>query len=220
MFGWIKLHRKLLENGWLKNPKLLTFWIYCLLKATHEPFKAKAGYQEVQLEPGQFIFGLHKASEESFLSIQTIRTCLDTLRRWGNITVKSTNKFSIISIMNWDVYQCGELGSNKPLTNKQQTTNNIQEYKEQKNKYFCARFDLFYKSYPKRRARRDAEKAWIKLNPDESLVEVIRASLAKHKDSQDWQKDGGRYIPLPASWLNGRRWEDDLGDITEDRDEW
>lgn len=210
MDGWVKLHRQLIERGWLKNPKLLTFWIYCLLKATHEPFKAKVGFQEVQLEAGQFIFGLRKASEESFLSIQTIRTCLDTLKRWGNITLKSTNKFSVISIINWESYQCADFENNKPLTNKQQTTNNIQEHKEQKNKYSCAQFDLFYKSYPKKRARRDAERAWSKLNPDESLFQSIMTALEKQKATQDWKKDGGQFIPLPATWINGRRWEDEI----------
>jgi hypothetical protein len=133
MEGWIKLHRQLIERGWLKNPKLLTFWIYCLLKATHQPVKAKVGYQEVDLEAGQFIFGLRKASDESFLSVRTIRTCLDFLRKAGNLTIKTTNRFSIISIINWELYQgdnsANDTQSDKQTTNKRQHTRTKEQKK-------------------------------------------------------------------------------------------
>jgi len=105
MEGWIKLHRQLLTNGWLKNHKLLAFWIYCLLKATHEPVKVIWGFQEVHLDPGQFIFGRHKAAKETGLSEREIRTCLDSLSKAGNLTSKATNRFSILSVVNWDTYQ-------------------------------------------------------------------------------------------------------------------
>jgi phage replication O-like protein O len=76
--------------------------------------------------------------------------------------------------------------------------------------YTRENFDLFYRAYPKRKARRDAQRAWTKLNPDESLVYAILTALEKQKSSLDWKKDGGQYIPLPATWLNGRRWEDEI----------
>ena len=211
MDGWIKLHRQLIERGWLKNHNVCIFWIYCLLKATHEPIKIIVGFQEVDLQPGEFVFGRHKASKETGLSEQEIRTCIDSLRKRQNLTIKSTNKFSIISIKNWDTYQNpnnANQPANQPATNQQVTTN--KNDKNEKNKYSCANFDLFYRSYPKKKARRDAEKAWSKLNPDESLFQSIMTALEKHKASQDWKKDGGQFIPLPATWINGRRWEDEV----------
>ncbi len=114
--GWIKLHRQLVTNGWLKNHKLFTFWIYCLLKATHKPIKVIVGYQEVHLEAGQFIFGRRKAVKEIGLSEQEIRTCVDSLRKRKNLTIKSTHRFSIITIMNWDIYQ-GSQDESNPLNN-------------------------------------------------------------------------------------------------------
>jgi len=74
-------------------------------------------------------------------------------------------------------------------------------------------FAKFYDAYPKKRARRDAAKAWAKLNPDESLFTVIMGALEKHKALPDWKKDNGQYIPLPASWINGRRWEDEIPEV-------
>ncbi len=81
-------------------------------------------------------------------------------------------------------------------------------------------FDEFYADYPRKEARRDAEQAWRKLAPDEPLRRQIHAALTAQKTSQRWLKDNGSYIPLPASWLNGRRWEDQLLSGSEPADSW
>jgi hypothetical protein len=118
--GWIKLYRQILTNGWFKNPNVLVFWIYCLLKAAHKPTKVIRGYNEIRLESGQFVFGRRKASEEIALSERKIRTCLAFLVKAGNLTIKSTNRFSIISVTNWKIYQDPE-GRYDPQ-NDQRTT--------------------------------------------------------------------------------------------------
>jgi hypothetical protein len=76
-------------------------------------------------------------------------------------------------------------------------------------------FDQFYRLYPRRQKRPNAESAWKKLKPDAALRETLLAALANHRLRPDWIKDGGQYIPLPASWLNGRCWEDELLATTE-----
>lgn len=71
-------------------------------------------------------------------------------------------------------------------------------------------FAQFWKLYPKKKGRKDAAKAWAKLNPDETLRTAMITSLAKQCVSLDWTKEGGRYIPNGATWINGERWEDEL----------
>jgi hypothetical protein len=71
-------------------------------------------------------------------------------------------------------------------------------------------FEAFWSAYPKRKAKGDAEKAWAKLKPDSELAERIMTALRQAKTSPEWVRDAGRYIPHPASWLNGKRWEDDI----------
>ena len=71
-------------------------------------------------------------------------------------------------------------------------------------KAFCD----FYTAYPVKQARQDAEKAWLKLSPDDTLREAIMAGLLSAKGSEEWHEDGGKYIPHPATFLNSRRWED------------
>jgi hypothetical protein len=66
-------------------------------------------------------------------------------------------------------------------------------------------FAEFWSAYPKKVAKGDAEKAWKKHKPD---IAACLAALAIAKTSPDWTKDGGQFIPYPATWLNGKRWED------------
>jgi phage replication O-like protein O len=72
------------------------------------------------------------------------------------------------------------------------------------------RFSRFYAAYPKKRAKQDAIKAWRKISPENGLFETIMAAVVKQKRSDDWTRENGRFIPNPASWLNGRRWEDEV----------
>ncbi|NPV80709.1 MAG: hypothetical protein HPY52_10615 [Firmicutes bacterium] len=70
-------------------------------------------------------------------------------------------------------------------------------------------FEQFWTAYPKKRSKGQAEKAWAKLQPDEQLVETMLAAIERAKTSEEWRKEGGRYIPYPATWLNAKGWEDD-----------
>lgn len=70
-------------------------------------------------------------------------------------------------------------------------------------------FDTFWTNYPKKRSKGQAEKAWAKIKPNEQLTGEILSALERAKTSADWQKDGGQYIPYPATWLNAKGWEDD-----------
>lgn len=72
----------------------------------------------------------------------------------------------------------------------------------------AAGFEQFWKLYPKKRSRKEALKAWNKLNPTVDLQTLMIAALAKHCVSLDWTKAGGQYIPLASTWLNGERWHD------------
>ncbi len=142
--GYIRTWRKVLDSGWLKNHKLWVFWTYCLLKASYKEFNAIIGLQVVHLMPGQFIFGRKKASKETGLTEREIRTILEFLKKAGNLTIKTTNKFSVITIVNWSIYQSQE-NENDQL-NDQQVTNKgpHTRIKEYKNINIYSREVLFY----------------------------------------------------------------------------
>lgn len=183
--GYVKLWRKSLDSGLIKNHKLWVFWTYCLMKATHKKHDAVIGYQTIHIMPGQFVFGRKKASLETGLTEQEIRTAVASMISSKNITIKPTNKYSIITIINWDIYQSegkeDNHQTNQQLTNKQPTTNHIQECKECKE--------------------RDVEH--FKPDSDEYrlaslLYELIKNRNPKHKkpNLQAWAKDINKIIRI------------------------
>lgn len=70
-------------------------------------------------------------------------------------------------------------------------------------------FDEFWKVYPRKEAKATAKKAWAKIKPEDGLLDRITSAVSAKASTFDWTKEGGKYIPLPASWLNQRRWEDE-----------
>ena len=97
---------------------------------------------------------------------------------------------------------------------QQERQSNIDKDKKQPRKPFRSikqqdRFDTFWEEYPRKRSKGQAEKTWVKLDPDDATFEAILSGLDKAKRSIDWQKDGGQYIPYPSTWLNAKGWEDE-----------
>lgn len=78
-------------------------------------------------------------------------------------------------------------------------------------------FENFWKQYPRKTDKQRAQNAFNKLAPDAELMAQMIAAIERQKKSDQWLRDNGRYIPHPATWLNGRRWEDETPDTTKPR---
>lgn len=130
--GWVKLHRQFKDWEWYNKSEMVHLFIHCLIKANFKD----GSFQGIECKKGSFITSLKHLSDETNISIQTIRTCLKKLQLTKEIEVKSTNKLTQITICNYDSYQQENEDTNKQLTNNQQTTNKqlttIEEYKESK----------------------------------------------------------------------------------------
>ena len=70
-------------------------------------------------------------------------------------------------------------------------------------------FERFWELYPRKEGKKAARKAWDRLKVGPDLMCQIMQSLHKQKTSNQWTRDGGQYIPHPATWLNGERWKDE-----------
>jgi len=123
MNGWIKMHRKIINWEWYTDSKMVHFFVHLLLSANHE----QGTWRGILIQRGQLITGINSLSESTGISAQSIRTCINRLKSTNEIQVQSTNKYSIITICNYDDYQYIENDTNKQttsqLTNEQQTTN-------------------------------------------------------------------------------------------------
>lgn len=83
--------------------------------------------------------------------------------------------------------------------------NDVEKQKEiLQQKYF----DLFWEKYPKKMAKKEAQKAWKQIKVEEKLYQEICQAVEKQKEQYDWQKEKGQYVPYPSTWLRGERWKD------------
>jgi len=74
-------------------------------------------------------------------------------------------------------------------------------------------FSQFWDEYPKKVGKAKCAEIWKKLKPSAKLFEKIMTALRAQKQIPQWQKDGGAYIPHPQTWLNNKRWEDELPEV-------
>lgn len=135
--GFVKLHRKMIEWGWYSDCVVKDVFIHILMVATFKPTK----YLGHDLNPGQAVIGRKKLAKELGFTEQQVRTALKKLESTGEISLFSTNKFTIATVENWDFYQgCDEednqQSTNNQPTNNQQITNNqphLKNVKKDKN---------------------------------------------------------------------------------------
>lgn len=73
----------------------------------------------------------------------------------------------------------------------------------------AAAFEIFYKAYPNKKNVKTARTRWEKMKVTPELFREIMEGLERAKNSQEWGKDGGAYIPHPATWLNGEGWKNE-----------
>ncbi len=71
-------------------------------------------------------------------------------------------------------------------------------------------FDAFWVEYPRKVARRKCERIWRALKLESEDAKRVIDGVRRYKESNQWQKDGGRFIPHPSTFLNQGRWEDEI----------
>ena len=123
MDGWIKLHRQIVDWEWYHDSKMVHLFLHLVLMAQHKDTK----FQGISIARGQLITGRKALSEQTGLTEQTIRTCLDKLKETKEVTSKSTNRFSVLTVCNYSLYNPTDeeinQQTNQQLTSKQPATN-------------------------------------------------------------------------------------------------
>lgn len=164
-----------------------------------------------------------------FLSEQGIKTALNKLIEADLITTGDYNAKKFDRTLWYALTEKGErIGENQPTNNGEiqplhrgnstvPSVNNNRpipdintDMKTDINN-ICAKeaFEQFWEAYPKKRDKAKAKAAFIKATKKTTL-DFILSALKKQKQSKDWQKENGQYIPYPTTWLNGERWNDEL----------
>ena len=224
--GFIQLHRKIVEWEWYSNTNTFRLFVHCLLMAnfTDGRFEGK------EIKRGQFVTSLDQLAKQTSLSVRQVRVALDHLILTGELTNKSYTKYRVITVVKYDAYQNNDKQIDNQVTNKRQTNdnqmtdkrqqynnnnNNNKEIMEKGNNNITCLFDQFWKAYPRKESKPTAKKAFEKIKPDEELLQKMLTAIERFKKTDQWQEDGGRFIPHPSTWLNQRRWEDEPMDAKQ-----
>jgi hypothetical protein len=228
MEGWIRLHRKIRNSLVFNDPNLLRLWIICLLEVAHKEHKQHVGNQLVVLKPGDFLtgrfalanmynYGLKPSEQKKPL---TIWRMLERLCMLECLCIKSNNKFSVVTITNWHIYQSADaemisIENNKRTTKEQQkiTNNNDNNVKNGKNLKrnnveYSSDFINFWELYPKRVGKMDAYKAWKQLINDGVSQELLMKCVSNYSTYCSANNVDNLYIKHPLTFLSSERFMD------------
>lgn len=141
MDGWIKLHRKVLENPVVcKDGDHLSVWVYLLLSATHDEIPVWFKGRRIVLMPGQLITGRLKIASELSINESKVKRILSLFKSDQQIDQQTSNKNSLITILNWCNYQKHDqqndhpVDNGRPASDQPVTTNKNVRMKEVKKK--------------------------------------------------------------------------------------
>lgn len=121
--GYIKLHRKILDNPIvMKDTECLAVWIYLLLNATHKEKSVMFKGKRVTLKPGQLITGIISISKKMKINKDKVQRTLKLFENDKQIEQQTSNKNRLITIVNWDLYQDFDKQNDKQVINNCETT--------------------------------------------------------------------------------------------------
>lgn len=141
--GFVALYRSLLDWEWYQDGNTTRVFIHCLLKANHQPKK----WRGITVEAGTFISSRGAIAAELGLSDKEVRTALRHLSETGEVASKSTNKFTIYKVENWDLYQSQgqqegrQEAGKRPAKGRQRATNNNDNNDNNENNKRSKAFD-------------------------------------------------------------------------------
>lgn len=135
----------------------------------------------------------------------------NTIRKDRYEETTYTDEKSQLNVAQNKAYSIGKPSGNQLATT---CTHNIEQYSIEENSIEKKRttnqpkgFDTFWSAYPKKVGKGAAEKSWQKNKPP---LEEVLVAIEKQKQTDQWKKENGQFIPNPATWLNQKRWEDEV----------
>lgn len=141
--GYIMLHRKILNWRWYSDTVVRSVFIHLLLSAAYKD----TSWHDTAIHAGQALITVRSVSEELGLSEKQVRSALEKLKKTGEVTIRTTNRFSIVTIEKWESFQSkkdsaangkslrGQTEENQQA-NGGQAANIINNNKNKKNKYY------------------------------------------------------------------------------------
>ncbi|MCB6475569.1 hypothetical protein LI171_04865 [Emergencia timonensis] len=186
MNGFIKLHRKLVEWEWYSDSATKDVFLHLLLSANFKP----TSWKGIEIKPGQVVIGRKKLSEELGLSERQVRTALNHLKSTNEVAIETTNRFSVVTVVNWEKYQIESSDDDKQTD--QQNANDRPTSDQQ--------------TTSKRPQRKNVKKD-KNVKKERNIIPPPRSLLKEYITKNHFQVDADRFYDFYESkgWLIGKQ---------------
>lgn len=239
MAGWIKLHRSLFDHWIASDPDFLSVWIRMLTEANFEDKKQLFNGSLLCIKRGQIIFGLDAWSAKSGVSVAKLRRLILLLENDKMISRQKTNKFSLISILNYEKHQCddrqtagNQQADDRPRATPKEVKNIISkevkdiddssESPEPKVDFLAVLFDKFWRHYKTKQGKQKALakfKLFLKGKSESQCRFWMNLMLAYYEHCLEQQVVGFDALHA-ATYINNKRWEDNPEFMQNFKTEW
>ena len=235
MYGWIKLHRKLLDNpSVLQDAEYLALWVFLLLSAEPQKRDLILSGKHLTLLPGQLISSRRELAAKLNIKPSKVHRILDKFESEGQITSFCKENINIISIKNWADYQGSKNKGETPFETPSETPfetpsdflliNNLKNLKEFKENIYLSKekykkekfssssdadFETLWSVYPRKALKSDAKKAFTKaINAGSDFNSILKGAKA-YADYVRHYSVESRYIKLLSNFIKSEAFNDD-----------
>lgn len=200
MKGYIKIHRKFRDWEWYSEPVVKDVFLHLLITASWEDSR----YKGHEIKAGQTIITVSGLASELGVSTRQVRTAIEKLESTGEITRKTTNRFTVVTVENWSLYQADYDDDGKQMTNKRQTDD-----KQMTNGWQTDDKRTLYKEYKKTRIQENNNSARTRVSHGDGVSKFTKPTLQEVKAYCIERKndvDPERFIDFYESngWMVGK----------------
>lgn len=172
MKGYIKIHRKFRDWEWYSEPVVKDVFLHLLITASWEDSR----YKGHEIKAGQTIITVSGLASELGVSTRQVRTAIEKLESTGEITRKTTNRFTVVTVENWSLYQADYDDDDKQMTNKRQTDD-----KQMTNGWQTDGKRTLYKEYKKTRIQENNNSARTRVSHGDGVSKFVKPTLQEVK---------------------------------------
>ena len=170
--GWTKKHRTVFDWGWFGDDAVYRFFDCCILDANIEDGE----FLGIQIPRGSFATSYRRMSERYLMSPHKIKRCIKCLKKTGEIKVKSTKKFTIITVVNYEKYQGGVFTIDTQLDTHLNTQLDINQRNKEIKNSIKERDSISYPNYTEVKAYAD----------ERGASEELALDFFEHYESNGW----------------------------------
>lgn len=257
--GWIKLHRKLLDNPlWTEKREFsrAECWIDILMNVQHtdEVQEVLIKNKLIECARGESIKSLDTWASRWGMSKSKARRVLNLFQSMNMIVLEDVRVSTRLRVLQFSEYNDPWNGNETEMKRKRNGNEtrlnpdkNVKKVKNERMKEDIESYDsrasgdslkpaevkpskkeieklqeegfaIFWAAYPKKKSKITAFKAWKKIKPVPTIADAQKLAqiVRMHSEQPNWNKDGGQFIPYPATWLNQEAWNDSLETTTTD----